>query len=368
MVKQAINIVWFKRDLRLRDHRPLLEAMNDSLPSLFIYSFEPEWMNHPDSAPRHWRFIWESLRDINIQLLKLSREIYIFSENMPELLEKLISLFEIRKIYSHEETGNAITFQRDKAVSKICRFHKIIWCEYPQNGVIRGAKNRNSWDQNWFKYMAQPLDNPVLHPLKIVQLQSDVLKSLQQFSNKEPWLLREPQMQPGGFISGQKYLESFLNIRCENYTNQISSPEKSRISCSRLSPYLSFGNLSSREVYQLTKLAMHARSKNQHLQNFLSRLKWRCHFMQKFESECTMEFEPYNRVFQELEFKNDEQRLKAWEEGRTGIPLVDASMRCIISTGYLNFRMRALLVSFFVFNLGHDWKKNCQCSSVGQSS
>jgi deoxyribodipyrimidine photo-lyase len=356
MARESINIVWFKRDLRLTDHAPLLKAIEDSIPTLFIYSYEPDWMNYPDSAPRHWRFIWESLQDINNQLHKLNREIYIFRENVPELLEKLIGFFEIQKIYSHEETGNDVTFQRDKAVSKLCKLHKIVWSEFPQNGVVRGAKNRDFWDQNWFEYMNKPLENPVLHPLKIVQLSRDILDTLPQFLNKEPWVIKEPQMQPGGFVSGQKYLESFLNIRCVKYTNQISSPEKSRISCSRLSPYISFGNLSSREVYQLTKLAMHTQSKRQHLRNFLSRLKWRCHFIQKFESECSMEFRPYNRVFLELEFENDDQKLKAWEEGRTGIPLVDASMRCLISTGYLNFRMRAMLVSFLAFNLGQDWR------------
>ena len=356
MQKECINLVWFKRDLRLTDHAPLLNAMEDAIPSLFIYSFEPEWMNFPDSAPRHWRFIWESLNDINNHLNNLKREIYIFRENVPDLLEKLAGFFEIRKIYSHEETGNEVTYKRDKSVSKFCKKNKIDWCEYPQNGVVRAVKNRDSWDQNWFAYMSKPLDNPVLDPNKIVQLPNDVLNNLPQFSNKEPWLLREPQMQPGGFLYGQKYLDSFLKIRCVNYTSQISSPDRSRISCSRLSPYLSFGNLSSREVYQSTKLAMNTASKNQHLQNFLSRLKWRCHFIQKFESECLMEFQPYNRAFLELKFEKDEQRLKAWEEGQTGIPLVDASIRCVISTGYLNFRMRALLVSFLAFNLGQDWR------------
>lgn len=356
MTKEAINIVWFKRDLRLSDHTPLKKAMEDDIPALLIYSFEPDWMNCHDSAPRHWRFIWESLEDMNSHLKAFKSQIYIFEGHIPVLFEKLFNYFEIRNIFSHEETGNAVTFERDKSVSKFCELNKINWQEYPQNGVIRGARNRKNWDQNWYGYMSKPLDNPILHSDKIAKLSRHILNVLPEFSNDQYWTKREPQIQPGGFTFGLKYLGSFLDSRYIGYTDNISSPQKSRVSCSRLSPYLAYGNLSSREVYQKTKNVMLTRAGSRHLNNFLARLKWRCHFIQKFESECTMEFEPYNRVFAKMKFEYNPERLKAWQEGRTGIPIVDAAMRCVISTGYLNFRMRAMLVSFLVFNLEQSWQ------------
>jgi len=92
------------------------------------------------------------------------------------------------------------------------------------------------------------------------------------------------------------------------------------------------------------------------LSNFISRLHWHCHFMQKFEDECRMEFENINRGYDAIVKIKNEGYIKAWQNGKTGIPLIDACMRCVVTTGYLNFRMRALIVSFFTFNLWQDWK------------
>jgi deoxyribodipyrimidine photo-lyase len=93
------------------------------------------------------------------------------------------------------------------------------------------------------------------------------------------------------------------------------------------------------------------------LANFISRLHWHCHFIQKFETECDMEFLAINSSFENLGKEKNEQYIQAWQTGKTGIPLVDACMRCVIQTGYLNFRMRALVVSFFVHNLWQDWRE-----------
>jgi deoxyribodipyrimidine photo-lyase len=92
------------------------------------------------------------------------------------------------------------------------------------------------------------------------------------------------------------------------------------------------------------------------LQNFISRLHWHCHFIQKFEDESRMEFEAVNVAYQGLIKAKNPAHILAWEQGKTGIPIIDACMRCVVATGYLNFRMRAMVVSFFVFNLWQDWK------------
>ena len=69
-----------------------------------------------------------------------------------------------------------------------------------------------------------------------------------------------------------------------------------------------------------------------------------------------MEFENVNRAYDHLIKSRNEELIKAWQEGQTGVPIVDACMRCVVQTGYLNFRMRAMVVSFFVFNLWQDWR------------
>ena len=147
-------------------------------------------------------------------------------------------------------------------------------------------------------------------------------------------------------ITRLKYLDSFLNNRHKTYTFNISKPLHARTSCSRLSPYLAWGNLSVREVYQATKPIVNSKN-SRHLNAFLSRLRWQAHFIQKFEMEFEMEFVSINKGYRKLVKKVSKAYQKAWQEGRTGFPLVDACMRCLNETGYLNFRMRAMVVSFY---------------------
>ncbi len=112
-----------------------------------------------------------------------------------------------------------------------------------------------------------------------------------------------------------------------------------------------------RAVYQYTVQHYQISTNKRALSNFISRLHWHCHFIQKFETECRYEIENINRAYNVLVKPKNEVYIKAWQEGMTGVPLVDACMRCLKETGYINFRMRAMVVSFFVFNLWQDWRE-----------
>ncbi|MDA0314676.1 MAG: deoxyribodipyrimidine photo-lyase [Bacteroidetes bacterium] len=170
------------------------------------------------------------------------------------------------------------------------------------------------------------------------------------------WTAQAPKMQPGGEQIGRKYLKSFLLSRAKNYSKQISKPEGSRTGCSRLSPYLAWGCLSTREVYQQTSKKIAEGEQARNLLNFQSRLKWHCHFIQKFEMESRMDSESINQGFKGNENASRPDWIQAWQEGKTGVPLVDACMRCLVETGYLNFRMRAMVVSFLTHHLDQSWQ------------
>jgi deoxyribodipyrimidine photo-lyase len=163
--------------------------------------------------------------------------------------------------------------------------------------------------------------------------------------------------QTGGENLAWRYLDSFVKERYVNYSRHISKPALSRKGCSRLSPYLAYGNISMRAIYQYTNQHYEASKNKRAILNFVSRLHWHCHFMQKFEDECEMEFENANRAYDALIKPKNEKYIKAWQEGKTGVPIVDACMRCLVATGYINFRMRAMVVSFFTFNLWQDWRE-----------
>ena len=172
----------------------------------------------------------------------------------------------------------------------------------------------------------------------------------------EGWLRHNAAFQHGGAVAGNEVLQSFLEVRGHGYQRHISKPAGSRVHCSRLSPYLAWGNLSLRQAYRALKKRQDQGGWTRALAAFESRLHWHCHFIQKFEMECRMEFEDLNRGYLAHPRRHDPDRVDAWREGRTGYPLIDACMRCLMQTGYLNFRARAMVVSFLTHHLWQDWR------------
>lgn len=346
-----INVVWYKRDLRLADHLPLAKAIENGLPTLLVYSYEPSLIDAPESDIRHWRFVYESIEDMNARLGVYGHKIHAFYSEFIPFLTLVKEKYKIENIFSYQETGIDVTYARDKAVKIYCEQNNISWQEFPNNGVIRGLKNRTDWNTHWSETMEQPQTNPDLLKLKTLHLDGLEDNIPNDFKTYHPFF------QKGGETTAQRYLQSFFAERAAYYFKHISKPEHSRRSCSRLSPYLAWGNLSMKQVYQASKEAIqnHPEWKSP-LRNFQSRLVWHCHFIQKFEMEERIQFENFNRNFDNLRTVPNEKLITAWKEGQTGIPLVDACMRCVAVTGYLNFRMRSMVVSFFTHHLWQPWQ------------
>lgn len=356
MGKERINVLWFKRDLRFTDHEPLYRALDQKYPVLLVYFFEPSLIQYPDSDLRHWRFIHESLVEMQGRLEDRNGQLYIFHQEVIPVFQELLQHYSIENLYSHEESGNALSYQRDKEMKVFCQSAGINWQETPNNGVIRRLKSRKNWQARWEKSMTQ---RPFLvreDHWNLVKLPSELYESLRGEDLPQEFKIRNTHFQEGGEYWAWKYLKSFVQSRHYGYSQSISKPEASRRACSRISPYLSYGNLSMRMVYTFTRQHSKDPSSNRRsLQNFISRLHWHCHFIQKFEDECRMEFEAINLAYNQIDKPIRLDYIQAWQEGKTGIPLIDACMRCVVATGYLNFRMRAMVVSFFVFNLWQDW-------------
>jgi deoxyribodipyrimidine photo-lyase len=350
MSKPSTHIVWFKRDLRLQDHRPLQAAAASGLPVLLLYCYEPSVMTHPDSDERHWRFVQQSIHDINTQLLPYRHRLYEVQGEIVPTLQTLQQHFTLVQLWSHEETGNGLTFQRDRAVADFCRQQGIGWTECPTNGIIRRLKGRQQFGQRWLQTMQAPPFNTDLAQLQTVSLPPGLLPLYMVQHTAAT------TFQPGGPTTAARYLDSFLHERQKDYARHISKPLLSRKSCSRLSPYLAWGNLSMKQVYQATLQAMQQAGNRRNLSFFISRLHWHCHFIQKFETECRMETENLNTGFDNIRTTVDPALVAAWEQGQTGYPLVDACMRCVVQTGYLNFRMRSMVASFLTHHLWQPWQ------------
>ena len=363
---QSVSVVWFKRDLRLSDHRPLADACEQG-PVLCIYCFEPTLWQADDSDGSHFRFVCESLRELRAELRAKGGELLIRVGEVVEVFEELWREVGFQSLWSHEETGNRLTYQRDKRVSRWARARTIAWNEVPQTGVVRGLRSRDGWSGLWKERMSHPV---VEAPSQIVSRRGLNPGVIPDHRDVGIEATSKVSVQKGGSRLAWETLESFLIERGAGYRKEMSSPLTGERSCSRISPYLAWGNISIREVFQRTRdRAMDIRLAReegrsvdrrwlQSLSSFEGRLRWHCHFMQKFEDEPDIEFENMNRAYdglRENEFRED--RFGAWCRGETGYPMVDACMRALHQTGWINFRMRAMLVSFASYHLWLHWRR-----------
>lgn len=357
MNKKAINIVWFKRDLRFTDHEPLFMAQQENIPTVLVYFFEPSVMANDDSDVRHWRFIYESVKEMQTKLNSIEAEMYFFHNEVQPVFEELLKVYDIKTVFSHQEIGNKVTFDRDVAMQSFFDEKKIHWKQSQMHGVIRKLKSRKDWDKRWENVMRDEPKTIDFKSLNIENLDRDFYAKGKGKELPIEITTRNKNFQQGGEYWAWRYLDSFAKERHVNYSKHISKPSLSRKGCSRLSPYLTYGNISMRMIYQYTNQHYEGSTNKRAMLNFVSRLHWHCHFIQKFEDECRMEFENVNKAYDTLVKPKNEIYIKAWQQGKTGVPLVDACMRCLVQTGYINFRMRAMVVSFFTFNLWQDWRE-----------
>jgi deoxyribodipyrimidine photo-lyase len=347
------HCVWFKRDLRLTDHAALTGAAAAGA-VLPLYIIEPEVIGADDFDAMHWTFIRESLQDLQNQLRDLGLELQIRHGRATEVLETLYREMAFEAIWAHQETGNAITFARDQAVAAWAAAKQIAFNECPQNGVVRGLRDRDGWAQHWEQRMSKPMQAiPPMQPAP--KLTACALPTADQLG----LTVSERQVDlKGGEREALRILNTFIQGRGRRYHKEMSSPNTAYESCSRLSPYLAWGCISIRQVVQTVRAAAGTSMPKMSARAFLSRCHWHCHFMQKLESEPGIEFHAFNPVCNSLRPREGhEDRLRAWQTGRTGYPFIDACMRALKAHGWINFRMRAMLVSFASYHLWLDWRQ-----------
>jgi len=297
VTKRVVNIVWFKRDLRFIYNEALFYGKQSGLPLLLLYIFEPSVMDYDDADERHWRFIYQSIQELQNKLNPFNKKFYFFHNEADLVFSEISKNFEIHTVFSHQEIGNKITYDRDIAMQTLFQKNDIIWKEFQMHGVIRKLKSRQHWDKRWEAVMQATPKIVKESDLNTITLDPAFYDTLRCKNLSEGITISNKNFQQGGEILAWRYLDSFVKERYVNYSKHISKPALSRKGCSRLSPYLAYGNISMRMVYQYTNQHYESSINKRALLNFVSRLHWHCHFMQKFEDECRMEIENVDNAF-----------------------------------------------------------------------
>ncbi len=348
-------LVWFKRDLRVHDHPALARAaaLGRVLP---LYIAEPEYWRLPDTSARQWDFTAECLTGLRADLAELGAPLIVRTGEAVEVLSGLCRRHRIGRILSHEETGNLWTYARDRRVAAWARDAGVIWEELPQSGVVRRLHGRDGWAMRRDAFTSAPVA-AVPGLAGIVAIEPGPIPTSRALRLAPD---RCPHRQTGGRGKAMETLESFLAVRGAPYRAAMSSPVTGERACSRLSPYLALGVLSGREVAQAAAARQAERPGGgwgPSLRSFQSRLAWRDHFMQKLEDEPQIEARCLHRAAEGLRPREpDAARLAAWAAGETGLPFVDACMRYLAATGWLNFRMRSMVMSVASYHLWLDWR------------
>ncbi len=363
-----IQVVWFKRDLRTADHAPLAAAASAG-PVLPLYVAEPDYWRLPDVSIRQWIVQRSALEELSQRLVALGAPLIVRVGTVVDVLERIHSAVGIARLLAHAETGNLWTFRRDIAVRAFCKRFRIPFQEFSQTGVIRGAAARDRWAAHFGRFASAPV---APEPVRLIGVASAKVAALPTPETLGLSNVGAIEPQSGTRQAALGLVDSFLDGRGMDYRRGMSSPLSGATCCSRLSVPLATGAVSVREVLQRLHAARRSLADAPPtaravpvtaLDSLIARLHWRSHFTQKLESEPELEIRSFHPAHEgaRTTTASDNPLLTAWATGQSGIPFVDACMRSLITTGWLNFRMRAMVQSFASYHLGLDWRVSGEC-------
>ena len=359
----SLAVWWVKRDARLGDNPALTAAVAGHPQVLPVFCHEPLLLAATDTSPMHAHAWTQAVAGLRWELRRRGADVYVSADDVLPTFAAVRRWFPFTHVYAHEEVGAAVTFARDDAVRAWCRDRGIGYREFPQCSVKRGGVDRDRTTDLWRGRVAGV---PPLPAVARVPMGDDARRRAAETA--VPEVPGSSDWQPVSEAHANKTLSHFLADRGFGYAGGISSPNTAFVHGSRLSPHLAWGTLSARQAVHATGRRLRElrhefpaggpdfRRWDRGLRNFLARLHWRDHFAQRLETEPAMEFRSLHPAYRDLRTEDDPGLLLAWSEGRTGFPLVDAVMRCLGATGFVNFRMRAMAVSFACHALHLSWQ------------
>lgn len=353
-------IHWFRRDLRLKDNTALAAAAQaDEVIPVYILS---EWQGeHAWTGPNRQHFLCESLRELAEALSKRGGRLIVRQGRADEVLRQLLEETQAEAIYFNRDPdpyGQAMERRIEKMAQALGRavFSSKDHVLHERDEVLTksGGPYRvftpygNAW-----KKLPKDFERQTFPKIKTPKQ----LKSMDQ-PTLATWGLKQADVadiiEPGEKAARQR-MSRFLGGPVFDYKKQRDRPAAS--GTSRLSQDLRWGLLSIRELYHGCHEAMKGTSgaRREGVETYLTELAWREFYMQVlFHFPKVLETE-FNEKFSGLKWRNSENDLRAWQEGRTGFPIVDAGMRQLLQTGFIHNRLRMIVAMFLTKDLRIYW-------------
>ncbi|WP_017298504.1 FAD-binding domain-containing protein [Nodosilinea nodulosa] len=348
------TIVWFRRDLRVSDHEPLLRAARRGL-VVPVFLFDRALLHHPETGPARVAFLLAALRALDADLRALGGRLIVRSGDPVQVLPELVQATQADGIYAHTDVERIYGRVRDARLNRTLaeRAMKIRWFEPAAS--VEALVPYPDYRELWYREMGQP---PIPTPAQVSvppDIPSDPLPSLDALGHRAD----AKPIPPASTGAARALLQDFLADKADRYYWQLSYP--SAEATTGLSPHIKFGVISVRECVQTVRQAPDRgdnRLRRSH-QQLISRLRWGNGFTQRFRYLPQLELRSLYRTFDDDGWAFDPDLYQAWQSGQTGFPIVDAAARCLQATGgylALNFRTRAIYASFLSNLGGIDWR------------
>ena len=346
-MKRKIRLFWFRRDLRIEDNVGLYHALNDEIPVLPLFIFDPQILAELPEDDARVNFIFETLQSMRLQVQETAgSDIRIYHGNPLDIFKELLQAYQIESLYFNHDYEPYAT-KRDVEITDylerlgvICRSFKdqVI---FEKDEVVKkdGAPYvvYTPYKNKWLELL-----NPSVHLLeyrtKPLMQNLYEAETTQQVSIEDLGFVKSPIPVPDYRLT-RKLIHEYEGTR--NFPAQNEGT-------SQIGPYLRFGLVSIRKIVLKAKAENH--------QTYLQELIWREFFMQilwHFPHTVTNSFKP---AYDQIPWRNNEEEFEQWKNGTTGFPLIDAGMRQLNQTGQMHNRVRMLVASFLCKHLLIDWR------------
>jgi len=337
-----MTIFWFRRDLRLEDNAGLFEALHDSEEVLPIFIFDKNILSELPKDDARVTFISDLLANINTGLQKHKRSLAVFHDEPEAVFRKLIPENDIKAVYTNHDY-EPYARKRDSEIYKFLKSNDIAFKTFKDQVIFEKIEVVKDDEKPYVVYTPyskkwkEKFSNSNIKSFK----SEDLLQNI--CSHKYPFL----DLSAIGFKRSKTQIPEFdiAKSLIEHYEATRNFPE---LRTSRLGVHLRFGSVSIRKIV--------AKANHEHNKTFLNELIWREFFMQilwHFPETVTKSFRP---KYDNIKWRNNEKEFKAWCEGKTGYPMVDAGMRELNETGFMHNRVRMVTSSFLCKHLLIDWR------------
>ena len=375
-MSHANQLIWFRQDLRVRDHAALWHACQQG-PSIGLIILSPEQWKMHDDAPIKIDFYLRQIQSLKLELEQLNIPLIIqvipYWKDIANYICELTHQLDVENVYSNIEVG-VNELKRDKTVQQALNQHgKELFLFHDRTIFpLRSIRNQSQQPYQVFSAFKKacyskldisglPQCYPIpekqnAYPQSFSNIKSLGLEDIQAFSDSS--ISKEQQdLWPTGEDFALEQLDVFIKDHLSHYKLERDFPNVE--GTSQLSPYLNLGILSIRQCLQALFRAEHGNFhlSNEGQQTWLDELLWR-EFYQHilFDFPHVSKHYPFKQNTQNIKWENNPEHLLAWQTGQTGIPIIDAGMRQLQKTGWMHNRVRMITAMFLCKNLLIDWR------------